>query len=79
MGTIRKEVSTSRIWLGVDETTDCRGRFIVNVLIGKLDGKERDPHLIMSREIQVTNNVTITQLVMDALRKYFNTCAFKSD
>lgn len=68
---VRAEVESTRIWLGVDETTDLCGRFIVNILVGRLNGDLSSPHLVLSREVQATNNVTITQIVLDALREYF--------
>jgi hypothetical protein len=55
------------VWIAVDETTDATGRPIGNVLVGAL--RKDDPskaHLIMSRELQSTNNTTITRLVLDS-------------
>ncbi|CAL8076763.1 unnamed protein product [Orchesella dallaii] len=65
---IRSEVRDRPIWLSIDETTDATSRYVANVLVGALskDGPSK-PHLLMSRELQVTNNSTITQLVLDAL------------
>jgi len=65
---IRNEIGDRPIWLSIDETTDSTARYVANVVVGALnkDGPSK-PHLLMSRELEVTNNSTITQLVLDAL------------
>ncbi|ODM86637.1 hypothetical protein Ocin01_20045, partial [Orchesella cincta] len=65
---IRREIGNRPIWMCVDETTDATTRYVANVLVGVLckDGPSK-PHLLMSRELKVTNNSTISQLILDAL------------
>lgn len=66
---IRDDIGDSNIWLSVDETTDSCGRFIANVIVGKLTENEPGtPHLIISRVLEVTNHSTIARVVRDALR-----------
>jgi len=36
MYNIRKHISDKKIWVSIDETTDVKGRFIANVIIGTL-------------------------------------------
>lgn len=64
---IRSELKESTIWLSIDETTDRCGRFVANVLVGRLSGEKETPRLLMSRELSETNNLTVTQLALDAL------------
>lgn len=65
---IRRDVGTNPIWVSIDETTDKCGRYVANVLIGALkkDGPSKC-HLICSRQLEKTNNATITKTVLDAL------------
>ncbi|OXA64048.1 CGG triplet repeat-binding protein 1 [Folsomia candida] len=65
---IRRDVGTNPIWLWVDETTDACGRYIANVLIGSLKKDEPSKsHLICSKQLEKTNNATVTKLVLDSL------------
>ena len=34
LGNIRDEAQNDQIWVGVDETTDARKRYVANVVIG---------------------------------------------
>ncbi|ODM91112.1 hypothetical protein Ocin01_15570 [Orchesella cincta] len=68
IGKIRSGIGEPPIWLSIDETTDKTSRYVANVVIGALNKDEPSkPHLLMSRELAVTNNSTISQLVLDAL------------
>ena len=37
-GRIKKDLSKEKVWLSVDETTDKCGRYVANLLVGKMDG-----------------------------------------
>ena len=66
---IRGDIGESYIWLSVDETTDSCGRFVANVVVGKLDAAEPGkPHLILCKMLEKTNHSTIACAVRDALR-----------
>jgi hypothetical protein len=70
MGKMRAEVGTGLVWVAIDETTDAAGKFLANVLVGKL---EKDApslsHLLASKELPVTNHATIVRLMQDCFRK----------
>ncbi len=70
MEKIRQTVGDRKVFLQVDETTDKAGRFVANVLVGALskDGPTK-PHLIMTKQLESTNNNTVTQLIIDSLRE----------
>jgi hypothetical protein len=51
----------------VDETTDKKNRYVVNVLVGSLNGEKSKPMLIMTTFIDQTNKKTISQCIMDSL------------
>jgi hypothetical protein len=47
MDEIRSDLEGSPVWIGMDETTDVMGRYVGNVLVGKLDNeKYHPPHLV---------------------------------
>ena len=67
---IKSDMGNSPFWLSIDETTDKCGRMIVNVVVGKLSSNDAGvPHLILSKEVEVTNHSVIVRLVRDALSK----------
>jgi hypothetical protein len=66
---IEKELRGHPIWISVDETTDAVGRYVVNVLAGRLDSDEyHPPHLINSSFLERTNSDAIARLVNDSLK-----------
>ena len=74
---IRQNIGKSRVWVSVDETTDAKGRYIANVLIGSLNKDDPSkPHLISCKELSKTNNNTITQLIVDCLSNFNNSKIF---
>ncbi|PSN41310.1 hypothetical protein C0J52_20237 [Blattella germanica] len=57
------------LWLSIDETTDCDGRYIANIIVGALNKEQKTiPYLLNVCELLTTNNVTVTQCVMDSLK-----------
>lgn len=68
---IRQDVGDRKVFIQVDETTDKAGRYVANVLVGALN-KDAPPkaHLIMTKQLESTNNNTVTQLIIDSLRKH---------
>jgi len=67
LDSIRADIGQSCVWIAVDETTDELGRMVANVNVGSLkkEGPSKE-HLLMSKELEKTNNATITQLVLDS-------------
>lgn len=71
---IREDIGSNPVWISIDETTDVNGRFIANVLVGALRKDQSSlPHIVASKELPVTNNATITQLVLDSMRMFSST------
>lgn len=65
---IREELSDEYIWLSVDETTDTKGKHVVNIIIGPLnDDKPNAQYLIHTEFVKNVNNTTINQSVLTGL------------
>lgn len=68
MQKIKKELENSFIYVSVDETTDARGRQIANVIVGALlEDAVGTPHVLSSKKLEQTNNISITDTVKNAL------------
>lgn len=68
---VRDDIADFPVWLSIDETTDSCGRYIANVVVGKLNESEPGtPHLILAKALEQTNHSTVARAVRDALRKY---------
>nr|CAD7434198.1 unnamed protein product [Timema monikensis] len=66
---IRENIGDSYFWASADETTDHCGRYIANIVVGRLDStRPSSPHLIASRVLEVANSSTIARVVRDSLR-----------
>jgi hypothetical protein len=71
MEKIREELGNSCFWIGVDETTDVRGRYIGNVIVGKLSpASSSKSFLIASKVLDAANHSTIIALVNDSIREF---------
>ena len=59
---IRVDIGNSPIWISADETTDASGRFIANVIVGKMDFEDASkPYLIYCKSLEITNSSTIAR------------------
>ncbi len=48
---IREKLSEEYIWISVDETTDCMGRYVVNVIVGSMNvDKDKNFKFILNME-----------------------------
>jgi len=65
---IRKVIGFNPIYLIVDETTDSCSRYVLNILVGPLNGNPHKPMLFWCKFLEKTNNITVSQNVNDALR-----------
>lgn len=63
---IRSIVGDKGIYFIVDETTDVKQRYVLNVLVGVLDGNPCKSMLLYSDELMATNNSTVTQAIINA-------------
>lgn len=65
---IRQIIANNCIWFAVDETTDCCGRYIANLVVGILSPTESGHmYLIACKALDVTNHSTIARFVNDSL------------
>ena len=66
---IKSDLKGSPLWLGVDETIDAKGRYVANVIIGKLNNEGfHQPYLVNCTFLEKANTSTISRLVSDTLR-----------
>jgi len=65
---IKMELQDKAIWISVDETTDSVGRYVANILIGKLEKEKYNaPFLVNCAFLEKTDSSTIARLVNDTL------------
>ncbi|XP_018496631.1 uncharacterized protein LOC100905696 [Galendromus occidentalis] len=65
---IRSAIGDKRIWVSIDETTDAKGQYVVNTVIGCLTAEESStPYLIDSEIVERTNHATTAQAFMNSL------------
>ena len=69
MERIRDAVGDNKIWLSVDECTDCTGRQVANAVIGTMHeaDKKSDIFLLNYDQLEKTNSVTIAQFIESSL------------
>ncbi|KAJ4427020.1 hypothetical protein ANN_26819 [Periplaneta americana] len=66
---VRRYIGSNYIWIAVNETTDIKGCYVVNLVIGKLDGEiSPTPFLISSKVLEHTNHATVARFVNDGLK-----------
>lgn len=74
--TLKKLVEHMRheyVYLVVDETTDVRGNYVANLLIGKLSSHEAGyPFLLASKILEKTNHDTICRFINNSLKMFPN-------
>jgi hypothetical protein len=63
---VKEVVGDNPIFLIVDETTDACGRFALNILVGKLDGRYDKPMLLCTKFLEATNSETVSQAIISA-------------
>lgn len=69
---IKTQLENNFIYFVVDETTDVCGRYIANLLVGVLSEKTPSkPYLIAVKELEKTNNVTISRFIHESLTNIF--------
>jgi len=65
---IRENIGSSFIYFCIDETTDPRGKYIANFIVGKLNlDSPSKSYLLPSKVLEKTNN-TISKFVNECLR-----------
>lgn len=68
---IRDDIGDDYIWVSVDETTDAAGRYMANMIVGKLGEKQSRPYLLTCRQLPATNHETIVRFVNSSLTTLF--------
>lgn len=68
---IRNDLHDCMIWISADETTDSCGRYIANLIIGKLELEPSSSYLVSCKELEKTNHSTIARFVNEGIRKIF--------
>ena len=66
---IRKALSGHPIWISVDETTDATGRYVANVMAGRLDSEAYyKPYLINCCFLDKANSDAVARLVNNSVK-----------
>lgn len=69
---IKKDIGDNYVYIIVDETTDACGRYIANLMIGKLSEEEPGKaYLIAVKELEKTNNLTVTRFIQETLTNFW--------
>lgn len=69
---IRASLGDKNFYIVVDESTDACGRYIAHLMIGALqEDKATNPYLIASKQLDKTNNMTITRFIQQSLSSFF--------
>lgn len=69
---IREDINNCNIWISVDETTDSVGRYIVNLIVGKMDENvSGKAHLLCSKEVQKANAKSIAYFINSELKTLY--------
>ncbi|KAF2887768.1 hypothetical protein ILUMI_18405, partial [Ignelater luminosus] len=72
MKRIALELRGKYFYIVVDETTDSRGCYIANLLIGRLNlNSSTKPFLVASQELEKTNHTTVARFINDNLKRLF--------
>lgn len=68
MYNIKNDIGENYMWISVDETTDKVGRYVANLILGKLCENEKSvPHLLSSKQLEVTNYASIARFVNSSI------------
>jgi hypothetical protein len=67
MDKIRTSIGSSAIYLVVDETSDAKNRYVVNIMVGALNGEPSKAMLLSTTFVDRTNNKTVSQCIIDSL------------
>ena len=66
---IRTEIGSSHIWIAVDESTDVLGRYVANLVVGRLSSNSASkPYIIACRVLERTDHATVARFVNDGLK-----------
>ena len=61
---IRDKIQDNFVWVSIDETQDCKGRFIANIIVGSINKNEQSTLYILAVEqFEITNNATVSEIL----------------
>lgn len=65
---IRDNIKTGTVWVSIDETTDVEGRYIANIIVGKLcSDTPSTPFLLNCEVLEKCNHATISRFFNDSM------------
>lgn len=80
MSEIRQHIGNNYIYFVVDETTDKCGRYIANLMVGVLhENCLSKSFLISTKELERTNNATVSRFIQEGLSNLYLPEAIPSD
>ncbi|PNF36587.1 hypothetical protein B7P43_G15044 [Cryptotermes secundus] len=60
--------STVRLWVSIDETRDCEGRFIANCIVGSIHKNEHcTPYLLAVEQFETTNSSAVSEFFIKSM------------
>jgi hypothetical protein len=65
---IQESLGEYPLYLIVDESTDSRNRYVINILVGQLNGKPTKSMLVSTTFVNETNNKTVSQCILNSLK-----------
>lgn len=69
---IKSSIGEKHFYIVVDESTDACGRYIAHLMIGALqENNSTNAYLIASKQLDRTNNVTVTRFIQQSLSSFF--------
>jgi hypothetical protein len=69
---MKQKIGNGFVWISVDETTDKMGRYVCNLLIGKMTEEcFHQPQLIAAKILENTNFSTVSRMVNNELSMDF--------
>lgn len=66
---IRQYIGDNKVYFVLDETTDSEGRYVLNILVGSLNGEYSPPALLSTIFLEATNATTVSQAFLKACAK----------
>ena len=76
LNNLKAKIGNNNIYVMLDETHDALGRYVLNVLVGVLDGSATTPYLLSTIFLKKTNHITVTQGTITALNILWRTLKY---
>ncbi|PNF19297.1 hypothetical protein B7P43_G07511 [Cryptotermes secundus] len=65
---IRDKIQDNFVWVSIDETQDCEGRFIANCIVGSLNkNKQSTPYLLAVVQFKTTNSSAVSGFFINSM------------